>query len=97
MSLARYAKRRDDNEREIVDALRKFGYAVWALDKPADLLVGVRGRFVLLEVKDGAKPPSARKLSPDEHAVAETCGSRGLPYAVVLNLEEALGAIRRWA
>jgi hypothetical protein len=31
-----------------------------------DLLVGFRGRNVLLEVKDGAKPPSRRKLTDDE-------------------------------
>lgn len=31
-----------------------------------DLLVGFGGRNLLMEVKDGEKPPSARKLTPDE-------------------------------
>lgn len=33
-----------------------------------DLLVGTRDRNVLLECKDGTKPPSARKLTPAQEA-----------------------------
>jgi hypothetical protein len=62
----RRAARRDDNEQEIVKALRKAGAHVAYLDTPADLLVGYRGRTIILEVKDGNKPPSARKLTPNE-------------------------------
>jgi hypothetical protein len=31
-----------------------------------DLLVGFKGRNLLLEVKDGRKPPSARELTDDQ-------------------------------
>lgn len=62
----RRAARRDDNEKEIVVALRKAGAYVSFLDAPCDLLVGYKGRVILLEVKDGNKPPSARKLTPNE-------------------------------
>jgi hypothetical protein len=31
-----------------------------------DLLVGYKGVNYLMEVKDGSKPPSGRKLTPDQ-------------------------------
>lgn len=62
----RRAARRDDNEKEIVLALRKAGAYVSFLNEPCDLLVGYQGRTILFEIKDGSKPPSARKLTPNE-------------------------------
>ncbi len=60
----------DANQTAIVDALRKAGATVQSLASVGkgvpDLLVGIRGRTALLECKDGAKPPSARKLTPDQ-------------------------------
>ncbi len=60
----------DANQNAIVDALRKAGATVQSLASVGkgvpDLLVGIRGRTALLECKDGAKPPSARKLTPDQ-------------------------------
>lgn len=53
MSLNRYAKNRDTNEREIVDGLRAIGARVVQIDRPVDLLVGYRRKTFLLEVKSG--------------------------------------------
>lgn len=65
----------DANQREIVDALRAVGCSVQLLAQVGngcpDLLVGWRNRNFLLEVKDGAKKPSARKLTPDQVAWCE--------------------------
>ena len=61
----RRAPRRDANEREIIDALEAIGASV-VQGGPLDLIVGYRGRNYILEVKDGSKPPSARKLTPQE-------------------------------
>ena len=68
----RRVARRDANERRVIDALRSCGAYVkqindeWAFD----LLVFYRGptreHTLLLEVKDGDKPPSARALTPGE-------------------------------
>lgn len=60
----------DANHGEIVTALRKVGASVQSLAAVGsgcpDLLVGFRGCNFLIEVKDGAKPPSARKLTDDQ-------------------------------
>jgi Holliday junction resolvase len=66
----RRAARVDDNQAEIVAALRKCGCTVQSLaalgSGVPDLLVGRGGTNYLLEVKDGSKPKSARELTPDE-------------------------------
>lgn len=60
----------DANQADIVKALRKIGATVQHLHTLGkgcpDILVGVSGQNLLLELKDSAKPPSARKLTPDE-------------------------------
>ena len=68
--MARRAAKVDANQREVVKALRKAGATVQHLHAVGagcpDLLVGYKGGNHLVEVKDGHKPPSARKLTPDQ-------------------------------
>lgn len=63
-------KRSDANQTEIVAALRDVGAEVQHLHEVGhgcpDLLVGFRGVNYLIEVKDGSKPPSKRRLTADE-------------------------------
>lgn len=90
----RRAARTDANHAEIVAALRAVGATVRSLAAVGsgvpDLLVGFRGTNVLLEVKDGRKPPSARKLTPDEERFLATWRGRAV---VVESVSEALAAI----
>ena len=58
--------RRDANETEIVQDLRKIGCSVFYLDNPVDLLVGHHGKNFLMEIKDPSNPPSRRKLSDSQ-------------------------------
>lgn len=66
----RRAAKIDDNQPEIVEAARRMGCSVQPLHSVGkgcpDLLVGISGINDLWEVKDGAKPPSARRLTPDQ-------------------------------
>jgi hypothetical protein len=66
----RRAAKVDANQAAIVEALRACGASVQSLAAVGkgvpDLLVGLRTRNYLIEVKDGSKPPSARKLTPDQ-------------------------------
>lgn len=71
--MTRRAAKRDANHGEIVDALRSAGCGVVDLAAVGagvpDLLVcGPVYPFPahLLEIKDGGKPPSARRLTPDQ-------------------------------
>jgi Holliday junction resolvase len=65
--MRKYAARTDDNHTEIINAFRSCGFSVQDLsaagDGIPDLLIGRRGKNYLIEVKDGNKPPSKRKLT----------------------------------
>jgi hypothetical protein len=64
------AKRVDDNQRKIVEQLRKLNISVQHLHTIGqgcpDLLLGFRNRNFLVELKDESKPASAKKLTDDE-------------------------------
>ena len=66
----RRAAKVDANQRQVVAALRGAGATVQLLHAVGegcpDLLVGHLGANYLLEVKDGQKPPSAQKLTPQQ-------------------------------
>lgn len=84
----------DDNQTEIVKALRQVGATVKALhavgDDFPDLAVGYHGRTYLIEIKDGNKPPSRRKLSPGQKEFHESWRGHA---AVANNVDEALKEI----
>lgn len=68
MSFRRAAKV-DDNQSEIVALFRKLGWTVLIISQLkncADIIVSKNGRTVTIEIKDGNKPPSQRKLSDGE-------------------------------
>lgn len=92
----RRAARVDDNQQQIVDALRKAGAYVRVVTQGEglpDLLVGYNGYTLLLEVKDGNKPPSARKLTTAEENFF--LNWRGGLLAVVNSSQEALDILAR--
>jgi hypothetical protein len=66
----RRAAKTDRNQQEIVKAFRDIGARVQVLSAVGkgcpDILVGFRGVNVLVEIKDGDKPPSARALTSDQ-------------------------------
>lgn len=64
------AKRIDDNQNLIVKQLRQLGYSVYITSMVGngfpDLVIGKRNKNYLVELKDGSKPLSARKLTDAE-------------------------------
>ena len=86
--------RTDSNHSEIVQALRRIGCSVLSLapigNGCPDLLVGIFGRNLLLEVKDGDKSPSRTRLTPMEREFHETW--KGRVYTVS-TVDEAIKAV----
>lgn len=86
----RRAARRDANHKDVGDYLRALGWSVLDLASLGngcpDLAVGKPGFAALIEIKDGSKPPSARKLTEDEQRVRDNWQG---PYVVALSGEDA--------
>jgi hypothetical protein len=64
-------KRTDSNHAEIIKALRKIpNLSVFSTHEVGkgfpDIVIGYKGINYLIEIKDGNKPPSARKLTDAE-------------------------------
>lgn len=84
-------KRVDANQQQIIKALRKIGATVQPLHEVGkgcpDILVGFKGKNHLFEIKDGKKPPSATRLTPDEKRWHESW--RG-SIQVIYRVEDAI-------
>ncbi len=92
--MPRYAARVDANLTQITAAYRKLGCKVRVTnDDTCDLIVQYGGLSDLVEAKDGSKPPSKRKLTPNQERVHEVFMIR-----IVKNMEEVaehVAALRR--
>jgi hypothetical protein len=89
----RRAARRDDNEQDVIKAMREAGAYVKVINDEGlfDLLVNYRGETMLIEVKDGAKPPSARRLTDAEAKFHNEWP--GSDLYIVNSVEEALALL----
>jgi hypothetical protein len=86
------AARIDANHEQVVLALRTAGATVQSLAAIGkgvpDLLVGFQGKTLLMEIKDGRKAPSERRLTEDQ---LKWHGAwRGGPLAIVDSPDAAL-------
>lgn len=90
----RVASKIDTNQPAIVRALRQVGASVQILSAVGrgcpDIAVGFRGCNYLLELKDGDKVPSKRKLTPDEIEWHDAWHGQ---VAIVESIDDALRAI----
>lgn len=95
IGMVRRAARIDANQPAIVEALRQLGAFVQPLHMVGqgcpDLLVAFRGQTLLVEIKDGSKPPSERRLTPDQ----QIWHSRwiGGPLSIVTDIDGAIRAV----
>lgn len=87
----RLRAKKDSNHNAIADAFTRLGWSWWDTHQLGNGFVdGVAGRpgiNVLVEIKDGSKPPSKRKLTPDEIDFHKTW--RG-PILIIHSIDEII-------
>lgn len=69
------ANRIDSNQVELVAYFRSWGCSVLnisSLKNACDIVVALHGRTIMIEIKDSAKPKSARKLTEGEQKFRES-------------------------
>lgn len=95
--MMRIASRIDTNQPFLVRALRQMGVRVQVLSGVGkgfpDLLILHRGKLALVELKDGSKSASRRKLTPDEQQWHEEWADA--PLYVVANVDEIVDMLNR--
>lgn len=92
-----YAKRVDVNQLEITKVLRKMGCQVHVTSSLGagypDLNVSLgEGKLFLVEIKDGSKPPSARKLTPAEQKFFDSWGAH---CVILTSVDDAIEFVNR--
>jgi len=82
MTLKRFAARRDENEGEIIDALKRIGVQCWQISGAGvpDLLTWRQGIWLPIEVKSPGGELTVAQLKTIESA----------PFPVVETVEQAL-------
>lgn len=92
--MSRYARRTDGNHSAIVAALEQIGVGVLdtssAGDGWSDLVTFHRGVMRAIEIKDGERPPSARKLTIAQVRAHELARVHGCTIHVVTSVDDAL-------
>jgi hypothetical protein len=88
-------KRTDRNHAEIINALRKIpNLSVFSTHEVGkgfpDIVIGYKGVNYLIEIKDGNKPPSARKLTDAELQFHSNWKGQ---IKIVNNLDEVLNLL----
>ena len=82
----------DANHASIVQALRSCGWAVVDTSRLGqgfpDALAARGGRIELIEIKDGAKVPSAQKATEPERKVAALLAAAGVTVRYITSVEQ---------
>lgn len=84
------AARQDDNQHELVEALKKIGAKCYFIGKPVDLLVGFRKSNILLECKRPDKRGQPSAITQAQKDFIETWPGQ---VAIVHTIDEAITAV----
>ncbi len=91
----RRAARVDDNQKQIVAVFKAASVSVAVTSNQhsgyPDLTIGYLGYNILVEIKDGNKPPSARKLTPKQREFRANWQGE---YRIVTSESDALALIK---
>jgi hypothetical protein len=65
-----------------------------ALKNAFDILVGYDRKLFIVEIKDGNKPPSQRRLTEGEIKCRDAFESVGVTYHIIESVEAAISMIK---
>lgn len=91
-------RRVDANQVCIVQTIKSLGGG-W-IETSADPRAGCdgillyKGRAYPVEIKNGAMPPSKRKLTPNEQETQKKCAWRGVPYLILTSVDETIEVLK---
>ena len=89
----RYGRKTDENQKEIVQALRKAGRVVFEIEEPFDLLIDNLGEWVVMEVKNPethARQKGGSKMTDKQLEILERLTAKVL---VAETVEQALNMV----
>ena len=96
--MIRRAARTDANHSEIKSALERIGcYVVDCAHVGQgfpDLVIAFRNRWVLLEIKDGAKSKSRRKLTGPQTIFHAEAAAKNCKVHIVTSVDDAIAAVQ---
>jgi len=93
------AARKDANHNRIMRAFVEYGWVVldiWQIKNACDIFITKNGQTVAVEIKDGSKPPSARKLTSGEIDFKERWMLQG-HWRLVESLEDVTAVNREFS
>jgi hypothetical protein len=88
----RYALKKDENEKLIVNFLRQAGASVYIAGLPVDLIVGYRGQTHLVEVKNKLSRYGKQGLNANQKEFASNW--LGSPVVILESIEQAQEFVR---
>lgn len=93
----RLRARTDANHAEILQAFRQFGFSVADTSRLGagfpDCVIAKFKRTAVCEIKDGTKPPSARRLTQPE---VEFCATWKGTYLLVESIADVMKVHKSW-
>ena len=90
----RHAARTDSTQAAIVSAMRAMGAVVWVIGLPLDLLVGYRGRTLLVECKSMVGKQTKRPAGYTPLQKTFMSEWKGGPVATVCDVDSAIRLLR---
>ena len=95
-----YARRRDSNHSAILQAFRQLGCSTIDLGGVGagvgDALIGYAGISLMIEIKDGAKSPSRRKLTAAQEKLRLDWTGGARLVTNMDDVEKTVAVLRRW-